>query len=224
MLTSATITLESNIFEYKYPIKNDDLFIYPFYLTIKPNDILENGQVKGISSNQNISKIRKMIYDWGDGTTDTIDVFVSSDDKQKINPAYTNIIKNYNATKNDLNTKTHTINISALRFGVKNPEIYKIYLTLNKPNVFKFFGDKLELIESRMFGLDNKMLYVFEVKDNFGQLYMTSVNWENVNDDSFSLEQLNSPKRPYQFDLPFIKNKNLQNQNIEEEAIVDYVE
>ena len=226
MLTSGTITLSSNKFEYNYPDNNTDTFIYPFQLTIEPNKVLNSGQIIGISSNPNSSKIRKMIYDWGDGTMDTIDLFINSDDKQKINPAYTNINKSFNASKNDLNSKTHVINISALRFGVKLPEIYKINLKLNKPDVFGFFGNSLELIESRMFGMDNKMLYVFEVKDNYGQLYMATVNWENEENKITDLQQISSiENRPYQFSLPFIKNNKL-NQNIQsrsEEGEIDYV-
>lgn len=227
MLTSGTITLFLNQFQYNYPNNNTDIFIYPFQLTIEPNKVLNSEQIIGISSNPNSSKIRKMIYDWGDGTMDTIDLFISSDDKQKINPAYTNISKTFNANKNDLNSKTHIINISALRFGVKNPEIYKINLKLNKPNVFEFFGNSLELIESRMFGMDNKMLYVFEVKDNYGQLYMATVNWENEENKITDLQQISSVEnRPYQFSLPFIKNNKL-NQNIQSrstEGESDYVE
>ena len=226
MLNSTTITLSLNQFEYNYPINNDDTFIYPFQLTIEPNKV-SSGQ--GISTNPNNPKIRKMIYDWGDGTIDTIDIFISSDDKQKINPAYTNITKSFIANKDDLNTKTHIINISALRFGIKNPEIYKINLTLKKPEVFDFFGNELELIESRMFGMDNKMLYVFEVKNNYGQLYMATVNWENDKNKIIDLQEINDfEKRPYQFSLPFIKNnklnQNIQNQNLEEEIGINYVE
>jgi len=122
------------------------------------------------------SKIYKIVYDWGDGIIETQKIepspFNSSPSlvypSKKENGDPRNFKKNHIYSLTDTFKKIIDGNVSIHMFGEKIPLIYKFRIFLNAPRLdgsktgfFKHF----HLINSKIFGTDNKILYIFEGKD-----------------------------------------------------------
>lgn len=122
------------------------------------------------------SKIYKIVYNWGDGVTETQKIEPSSfnslpfltypSQKEKGDPR--------NFTKNHIYNLTDTFkqvidgDVKIYMFGIKKPLTYAFRIILNAP---RLDGDKtgffkhFHLINSKVFGPDNKILYIFEGKN-----------------------------------------------------------
>jgi hypothetical protein len=122
------------------------------------------------------SKIYKIVYDWGDGVTETQKIEPSSFNSsaslvypiQKETGDPRNFSKNHIYNLIDTFKRVINGNVKIYMFGVKNPLVYKFRVILNAP---KLDGSKtgffknFHLINSKIFGPDNKILYIFEGKD-----------------------------------------------------------
>jgi hypothetical protein len=181
MIFSQTIVLESD-----NPTINITDQMSPLTLTINPYDL-------------NLSrKIREIEYIWYDGTIDHItykpDVIINNIDKGD-DP------KNFPQTKVFTNTKTlSTFNniINIYTFGSSEPIVFNINITLNYPNIDNYEGiydpffENFHLIKTKMFGLNNNILYTFE-GNGYNKTYtlMSLVNWKNKPNNILSVSELN---------------------------------
>jgi hypothetical protein len=119
-------------------------------------------------------KISKIIYDWGDGSIE----------EQKFKPSLysspteTGLIRENGDPRNFAKTHQYSlstqftsqfnIKISLYQFTLSTPVVYNYRLNLKAPRLdgtkTSFFKN-MHLIYTKMFGVDNKILYVFEGKD-----------------------------------------------------------
>lgn len=120
------------------------------------------------------SKISKMVYDWGDGTLE----------EQKFFPSQFNASSN-TGTDNEQGDprnypKTHVYSLSTefqkqlnakvyvYQFGIIDPIVYTFNLILKAPRldgIRSAFFKNMHLVHTKMFGADNKILYIFEGKN-----------------------------------------------------------
>ena len=145
--------------------------ISPFSLTIDPinvEDILEN------------KKIYKIQYDFGDGYVTNQLVNFNIDDKPSLHPKqHTFYIKNLRNTSFPVNVSVYQINkpnptIFSLSLNLRVPDLENVY-NINQTNMF----DEVHLINSRMFGPTNNILYVFQSK-NPNYMLPVIVNWKSL--------------------------------------------
>lgn len=141
------------------------------------------------------SKISKIVYDWGDGITETQKAIPASFSdpantnypsiKEKGDPR--NFIKNhiYNFTNLEYFEITQTfeklldLKVYAYMYGIKDPITYKFRIRLSAPRLDGSktgFFKNFHLIYTKMFDLDNKILYVFEGKDP-SWIFPVLVDW-----------------------------------------------
>jgi len=172
----------------------------PFQLTINPSNLALP------------KKIRQIDYIWGDGTTTSI--IYKPDPNQDLNP------KNYPQTKKflskDLSLSVYYIIINVYTFGSPTPNAYLITLNLSNPVLENYF-EKMHLAKTRMFGMDNQIIYTFETQ-NKDNVLLSLVNWK-IKPKEISLQQLN---RSYEIVAPFAQQfKN--NKNVKVTPSPDYV-
>jgi hypothetical protein len=141
------------------------------------------------------SKISKIVYDWGDGVIETQKAIPASfSDPQTTNYPFVkekgdprNFIKThiYNFSSSDYYQITQTfeklvdLNVYAYMYGVKDPITYKFRIRLSAPRLDGSktgFFKNFHLIYTKMFDLDNKILYVFEGKDP-SWIFPVLVDW-----------------------------------------------
>jgi hypothetical protein len=122
------------------------------------------------------SKIYKIVYDWGDGHIETQKIQPSSfnsspslsypNQKEQGDPR--NFPKNHIYSLTDTARKVINANAKIYMFGVRNPLIYNFRIILSAPRLDGTktgFFKNFHLIDSKIFGTDNKILYIFEGKD-----------------------------------------------------------
>jgi hypothetical protein len=150
------------------------------------------------------SKIYKIVYDWGDGNIETQKIQPSSFnssaslsyplEKEKGDPR--NFSKNHIYNLTDTFKSVINGNVEIYMFGVKNPLTYKFRILLTAPKLdgsktgfFKHF----HLINSKIFGPDNKILYLFEGKEP-SWIFPVITDWRTkVGEESpISLEDYNT--------------------------------
>jgi hypothetical protein len=149
----------------------------PLLLTVDPFNIRplisqdeQNGQF------QLTSKVYKIVYDWGDGTKETQKIFPSEysanlsfsypSTKETGDPR--NFPKKHLYTVFNENKKLFFIKIQVYLFGETNPLTYNFELIIQPPRLdgtLTGFFKNFHLIYTKMFGLDNKILYIFEGKE-----------------------------------------------------------
>ncbi len=165
----------------------------PFELTINPSNISLS------------KKIRQIDYIWGDSTTTSI--LYKPDPSQDLNP------KNYPQTKKflskDPSLSVYYITVNVYTFGSATPNTYYITLNLKNPTLENYF-DSVHLIKTRMFGVDNEIIYTFE-SQNEDTVLLSLVNWK-LKPKAITAQQLS---KSYEIVLPFAQQfKNNKNVSI----------
>lgn len=151
----------------------------PFTLIINPS---------GINCT---NKIYKIFYDFGDGTNYTQTFFPSNSTnyisvsgnypilREPGDPRNYRQIKTYNTS--DL-IHNYNIQISAYQFNTSVAYPYTINLRLSSPSITPVTGGDLgffkdvHLVSTRMYGISNELIYVFE-SDTPNYILPVSVNW-----------------------------------------------
>lgn len=149
----------------------------PLMLTIDPFNLRQlisqdeqNGQF------QLSSKVYKIVYNWGDGTTH-VQKFFPSDYNDDLNILYPsskekgdprNFPQKHLYTVLNENKKLFFIKVDVYLYGQSIPLSYNFELVIEPPRMDGTktgFFKNVHLIYTKMFGIDNKILYVFEGKD-----------------------------------------------------------
>jgi hypothetical protein len=134
--------------------------------------------------------------------------------------------RNYKCNKTFYITSTATsqifgVSANVYQLGVTNPTKIEFKLNLNAPimdgtNANAFF-DSVQLLYTRMFGVNNDILYVFEsVNPNY--YIPVVVNWNNKPVIEPIVDLSSKSRRAYNILKPF------QNQNVETPYNIDFVD
>lgn len=134
--------------------------------------------------------------------------------------------RNYKCNKTFYITSTATsqifgVSANVYQLGVTNPTKIEFKLNLNAPimdgtNANAFF-DSVQLLYTRMFGVNNDILYVFEsVNPNY--YIPVVVNWNNKPVIEPIVDLSSKSRRAYNILKPF------QNQNVENPYNIDFVD
>jgi hypothetical protein len=168
--------------------------------------ILPKGLYNGLSA-----KIREIVYTWPDGTKEiksfkpTLKNNSYLDFPEFGNPLNYSVFKDIYSQREDLNEKTNIISVKCSFFGSTDTTTYTISAIVLKPDVEGFennyFGE-ITLIDARMYGPNNTLIYVFETK-NPNYILMSTVNWQLLPEEV--VQRKLPPIRPYKFLLPFDK-------------------
>lgn len=180
----------------------------PCLLTIDPfntRPLISQNEVNG--QFQLPSKVYKIVYDWGDGTSETQKIFPSeysentsfSYPSKKENGDPRNFPKQHLYTVLNENKKLFFIKVQVYMFGQNSPLTYNFELTIQPPRLdgtLTGFFKNFHLIYTKMFGIDNKILYVFEGK-NPSWIFPVIADWrprlseipdENENNDYYTYQ------------------------------------
>lgn len=147
----------------------------PFTLTIMPSTI------------SGLNKIRKIEYLYGDGTSEE-QVLFPANSANYIGlpyPLEPGDPRNYNKIKTfyvDSNNVTYTTTINVYQIAVSSPSTYTINISLSAPYLENISGangyfEDVHLRSTRMYGVDNRILYVFE-SSNPNYLLPVNVDWK----------------------------------------------
>jgi len=140
-----------------------------------------------IPTNINVpNKIREIYYNYNDGTSDQ-QILFPANSANYVNlpfPLEPGDPRNYNKSKTFYTEKkltSYTTTVSVFQFSSSTPSIYNIDLNLSAPyleNISEGDGyfESLHLRSTRMYGVDNKILYVFE-SSNPNYLLPVNVDW-----------------------------------------------
>jgi len=178
------------------------------------------------------SRIFKIEYSWGDGTTNTV-LYKPSNNYTKSNDVgdprnfpqthVFSIDPEKNFVKNQISGKYeyrcyYTIQITVYtNKNINNPDIYTIFLNLfpenfvadnSGPLLIKSAYSDIHLVKTKMIGPENHMLYVFEITNlasNQTGLFLSLVDWKKKIPSPVKLFDLN---RDYSFELPFLSQLN----------------
>jgi hypothetical protein len=186
----------------------------PLSLTINPSSLIVS------------KKIYKIEYIFDDEIK-TQTLFYKSDTTETL-PFQSEIgdPRNYKCNKTFYITSTATsqvfgISANVYQLGVTNPTKIEFKLNLNAPimdgtNANAFF-DSVQLLYTRMFGVNNDVLYVFEsVNPNY--YIPVVVNWNNKPVIEPIVDLSSKSRRAYNILKPF------QNQNVENPYNIDFVD
>jgi len=197
--------LHSKTIELKKDTLNYSLSSYfPVNFYIDPSQLYGNGQT---------NKIRKIVYKWPDGTVDIKEFKPTLQNNSWLkfpefgNPLNYPIDKLLYSSKEDQNLTLKNINVECYYFGTNNTVTYNIKLSAFKPSIegdFDSVYDEITLLDARMFGPNNTLIYVFETK-NPNYILMSTVNWQLLPEEVINKKL--PPIRPYKFLLPFDKTK-----------------
>lgn len=149
----------------------------PLLLKVDPFNIRPNLEQSEESGQfQLSSKVYKIVYDWGDGKIETQKIFPSEytdnpvvvypSTKEKGDPR--NFPKQHLYTVLNENRKSFFIKIDVYLFGELKPLSYRFEVIVEAPRLdgtLTGFFKNFHLIYTKMFGVDNKILYVFEGKN-----------------------------------------------------------
>jgi hypothetical protein len=147
----------------------------PFTLTIMPSTI------------SGLNKIRKIEYLYGDGTSEEQVLFPANSANYNglPYPLEPGDPRNYNKVKTfyvDSNNTTYTTTINVYQIAVSSPSSYTINVSLSAPYLENISGgngyfEDVHLKSTRMYGIDNRILYVFE-SSNPNYLLPVNVDWK----------------------------------------------
>jgi hypothetical protein len=203
MLPSSKTSKILNLNSLEKDVIISDVFA-PFTLTLDPKDVTF------------YEKVRKIEYIWDDGTIDTVNyepnISLNSD------LPYSNEVGNplnYPKTKQfyskDLNLSIYNVIINFYCFTKTDPYIFTVTLNLKNPNLDhgnSAFFDQVHLVKTRMYGADNKILYVFQSQEN-DYFLMSNVDWKLKPIDPVTVQSLS---RPYELFNPFETKFNINKQ------------
>jgi hypothetical protein len=162
-------------------------------------------------------KIRKIVYEWNDGEIKEIQfkpTFLSNsytnENLEPLNPKNFDVEKILKPKRENSDVTDFYLKVTLHFFGTTDLKSFNIHFKGYKPNLMGFlspwnknyFFEDVFLVDSRMFGPENKLIYVFETK-NPNYILMSTVVWEN-NPVEEKIKIL-PPTRPYKFLMPFDK-------------------
>ena len=186
----------------------------PLSLTINPSTLIVSKKIYKIEYVfDDETKVQNLFYK--KTTTETLPF-----------PAEIGDPRNYKCDKTFYITSTATsqvfgISANVYQFGVTNPTKIEFKLNLNAPimdgtNTNAFF-DNVQLLYTRMFGVNNDILYVFE-STNPEYYIPVIVNWSNKPVIEPIVDLSSKSRRPYNILKPF------QNQNAENPYNIDFID
>ena len=170
----------------------------PCVLTLDPSRLITDGTYRFF----------KIVYDWGDGNTNVVNYKPILGINSTL--PFSNDIgdpRNYPQTKvfSLNNTETKNFNITVRAYSQQDlPFTYNITLSLSAAPI----DQNIHLTKTKMFGLDNKILYTFETETP-KNILMSLVNWKSKPIET-SVSALN---RDYKILPPFLRKIN-NNPNI----------
>lgn len=194
---------------------SDEPIYAPLTLTLDPRNISTNNKIKSIE------------YIWGDGTSTILNYKPIRNDQIDVSLPFPNDIgdvRNYAVQKdyfsNIDSNNSYVIQIKVHQFNTDVVDNYNIMLQLTNPPMdyssIKFL-DEIHLVKTKMFGVDNKILYTFEAKKTdyvshtgvgSNQIdpvntypLMTVINWNDIKPTNVMKAIQNS--RPYKIIKPF---------------------
>lgn len=202
--------MELQLYETSFDLisSNEKVFIdqfAPLKLTIDPFNALPS---KNSNQFNFSSKIYKIVYDWGDGEVETIKIQPSQFNTTPIfnypavkeNGDPRQVKKEHIYTLNNELKKLFNLSVKIYMFGVSQPIEYFAVIRLSAPQLdgtIKGFFKNIHLIDAKMYGTDNKILYIFEGKDP-SWIMPVLVDWrikkndETVEEgDDYEIYQLN---------------------------------
>jgi hypothetical protein len=155
---------------------NERVFIdnfAPLKLSINPFNALPSKNANQFNFQ---AKIYKIVYDWGDGEIETVKLTPSSFNSSNVvnYPATKesgdprNVKKEHIYNLNGELKKAFNLSVKIHMFGIDDPLEYKALIRLSAPQLDgsrRGFFKNIHLIDAKMYGTDNKILYVFEGKD-----------------------------------------------------------
>jgi hypothetical protein len=157
------------------------------------------------------NKIRAIEYIWGDNTSDIIN-FNPNATPAPAPPAEAGSPVNYPQThifySKDPSISYYIINVKYHFFGQSDPITFTIKLFLENPSIFNLVSNKnifdLKLRKTRMFGVDNKILYTFNATNGDTEyVLMATTNWKRLPVVPITPKSL---ERTYNFTQPFNKD------------------
>jgi hypothetical protein len=173
----------------------------PFSLVINPSSI------------STLTKIRKIVYDFGDSkmeiknftyqltSTNTLNYPFSAEPGDPRNFQVEHTYELLDSTK-----KVFNLNVSVYSFGVSQPELFSYDIELSTPKLdnspFSYFN-KFKLKDARMFGVSNDILYLFESEDP-NYIIPVIINWKEKQ-TPIVLDQINIKNRAFKLKAPFEK-------------------
>jgi hypothetical protein len=187
---------------------NERVFIdqfAPLKLTIDPFNALPS---KNLNQFNFASKIYKIVYDWGDGEIETVKIYPSQFNaptifsypsvKETGDPRQ--VKKEHVYTLSGELKKAFNLSVKIYMFGRNQPIEYRAVIRLSAPQLdgtVRGFFKNIHLIDAKMYGTDNKILYIFEGKDP-SWILPVLVDWrirkndETVEEgDDYEIYQLN---------------------------------
>jgi hypothetical protein len=181
--------------------------VAPFTLSLVTSGVSLNG------------KIRKIECNWDDGTNQTLTYKPKKGTDNTLffpdeigDPRNTIITKDFYANDYTLSIYYNTINFYI--FGSSTPYTFNVVLNLTTPDFqINTIFDDFHLTNTRMFGVNNDILYTFTgyvSSTTNDYTLLTLVNW-NKKSNKLTAKQLN---KPYTINLPFLQ-KFKNNENIE---------
>jgi len=205
MLPSSVTSKILNLDSLNRDVVISDVFA-PFNLTLDPKNV------------EFYEKVRKIEYIWGDGTTDIVNFQpnISRDSKLPY-PDEVGSPLNYPKTKQfyskDLTLSVYNIIINFYCFSSAEPYVFTVTLNLKNPDLDygdnKFF-DEIHLVKTRMYGADDKILYVFQ-SQNSDYFLMSNVDWNLKPIDPVTIESLSRPYKIFKpFEAKFIGNDDIK--------------
>lgn len=134
------------------------------FYSISPTTITLN-----TSAFNGLGKLWKIVYNFGNNEVKTQNFTINAPYLSSLPiPDESGDPRNYPVHSNyyfdDSFTKTYTIKIDFYSIGIDIPETVSFDLMLRLPNIDEIFSteSELKLVGTRMFGTDNKILYIFE--------------------------------------------------------------
>jgi hypothetical protein len=177
----------------------------PYYNQINgliPFDLSINLSINNLPSFFNQNKISQIDYDFGDGFTKTQKLTLDNNILPTLQTHQYNFSDSF---KKDL-----VLKIKFYQFNSNNTIDYTINLSLSAPslaNLSDSYFDDINLVGTRMFGVDNNLVYIFETK-NPNYLIPVMVNW-NQRPETIISNTIPTPSltRSYKMLSPFENEK-----------------
>ena len=202
--------MEIKLYETSFELisSGDKIFIdqfAPLRLTIDPFNALPS---KNLNQFNFPSKIYKIVYDWGDGKVETTKIQPSKFNTPSLinypvikeNGDPRRVKKEHIYTLDNELKKVFNLSVKIYMFGISQPIEYNAVIRLSAPQLdgtVRGFFKNVHLIDAKMYGTDNKILYIFEGKDP-SWIMPALVDWrirtndETVDEgDDYEIYQLN---------------------------------
>jgi hypothetical protein len=200
-VTSKTLYLDS----LNRDVVISDVFA-PFTLTLDPKNV------------EFYEKVIKIEYIWGDGTTDIVNYKpnILLDNTLPFSNEIGNPL-NYPKTKQffskDLKLSVYVVKINFYCFTNTDPYAFTVTLNLKNPDLdygYNAYFDEIHLVKTRMYGADDKILYVFQSQNN-DYFLMSNVDWKLKPVDPITVESLSRPYKIFNpFETKFIGNSGIR--------------